>query len=350
MMDEVQDFFQHLFDYSDFRSFWRSGSWTQFHGWLYIISDLLIWSAYFVIPLLILFYVFQKRKQIRFNSLYLLFAAFILVCGATYFVDALMFWMPLYRVGALMRLITGVVSWVTVFVVIKNLPKAFNLRSQEQLEEEIKNRNAAETELKIKNEQLREAERIARLCYMEWDVINEKIQLSDEAWDLLEITPGAEINYSTITRIIHPDDMKYIEKMIDTIFIKKFFPEFYCRIVTATDDIKHVLVRGQVILNDLGIISMVKGTLQDVTEQRLYIQKIQLQNQRFKDIAWIQSHKVRSPVATIMGLVQLFNKENPLDPVNVEVLDGLNEAAATLDDVIKEINAKTEVMKLNSED
>lgn len=350
MMDEVKDFFRHLFDYSDFRSFWRSGNWTEFHGWLYIISDLLISSAYIVIPLLILFYVIQRRRQVKFNSLYFLFATFILVCGATYFIDALMFWFPLYRVSALMRLITGIISWITVFYVIRNLPKAFTLRSQEELEEEIKNRNAAETELKIKNEQLREAERIARLCYIEWDVMSERVQLSDEAWELFEISPDIELNYESISKVIHHDDMKHIEKMIDTIFIKKFFPEFYCRIVTGNDEIKHVLVRGQVILNDLGIISMVKGTLQDVTEQRLYIQKIQLQNQRFKDIAWIQSHKVRSPVATIMGLVQLFNKENPHDPINAEVLDGLNEAAATLDEVIKEINAKTETMKLNSED
>lgn len=346
---QCEDFFSKLFVHSDFRSFWRSGSWTEFHGWLYIISDLLVWSAYFVIPLLIMFYVLRKKQQVKFNSLYFLFASFILVCGATYFVDALMFWIPLYRVSALMRLITGIVSWITVFYVVRNLPKAFTLRSQEELETEIKNREAAEKELIVKNEQLRDAERIARLCYMEWDVLGERVNLSDEAWDLLEIPFDSTIDYTTLTKLIHPDDMKLMEKMIDTIFIKKFFPEFYCRIVTANDEIRHVLVRGQVMLNESGIITKVRGTLQDVTEQRLYVQKIQLQNQRLKDIAWIQSHKVRSPVATIMGLIQLFNKENPADPINEQVLDGLSEAAATLDEVIKEINAKTETMKLSSD-
>ncbi len=349
-MNEVVDFFKKLFEYSDFRSFWRSGSWTKFHGWLYIISDLMVWSAYFVIPFLILFYVLRKKQKVRFNSLYFLFAAFILVCGATYFVDALMFWIPVYRVSAVVRFITGVVSWITVFYVVKVLPRAFSLRSQEELESEIKNREKAQDALKNKNEQLREAERIAKICYIEWDVLNEKAELSDEAWELLELPASAKVDFSNFTRIIHPEDIKHIERMIDIIFIKKFFPDFYCRIITQHDEIKHILVRGQVMLTENGSISLIKGTLQDVTEQRLYIQKIQLQNQRLKDIAWIQSHKVRSPVATIMGLIQLFNKEDLSDPINLQVLDGMQEATVTLDEVIKEINDKTTTMKLNSED
>lgn len=138
--------------------------------------------------------------------------------------------------------------------------------------------------------------------------------------------------------------------MIDTIFIKKFFPDFYCRIITGKDETKHILVRGEVILTDNGNIAMINGTLQDVTEQRLYIQKIQLQNQKLKDIAWIQSHKVRSPVATIMGLIQLFNTEDSADPINAQVLEGISEAAVNLDEVIKEINAKTETMKLSNKE
>jgi PAS domain-containing protein len=331
-MKQLTDFFKNLFEHSDFRSFWRNGSWTEFHGWLYIISDLLIWSAYFVIPLLILFYIITKRQKLRFSGLYILFATFILMCGATYFVDALMFWIPVYRFSALMRFVTGVISWVTVFYVVKILPLAFSLRSSDELE---------------KNELLQEAEKIAKLCYIQWDVMNERVVLSDAVKHILELAPDKKLTHSNFTQIIHPEDVKHLEKMIDTIFIKKFFPDFYCRIITGKDEVKHILVRGEVALNEYGSIAMINGTLQDVTEQRLYIQKIQLQNQKLKDIAWIQSHKVRSPVATIMGLIQLFNKDEPEDPINQQVLEGIQEAAVNLDEVIKEINDKTETMKLN---
>ncbi|OSZ82475.1 hypothetical protein CAP35_04175 [Chitinophagaceae bacterium IBVUCB1] len=344
-MKELGDFFKNLFEHSDFRSFWRSGSWTQFHGWLYIISDLLIWSAYFVIPLLILFYIITKRQKLRFGGLYILFATFILMCGATYFVDALMFWKPIYRFSALMRFLTGVVSWVTVFYVVKMLPLAFSLRTPDELESEIRNRVRAEDELKEKNELLQEAEKIAKLCYIQWDVMNERVKLSDAAKHILELPEDKKLTHSNFTQIIHPEDVKHLEKMIDTIFIKKFFPDFYCRIVTGKEEVKHILVRGEVALNEYGSIAMINGTLQDVTEQRLYVQKIQQQNQRLKDIAWIQSHKVRSPVATIMGLVQLFNKEEPQDPINQQVLEGIQEAAVNMDEVIREITAKTETIK-----
>jgi hypothetical protein len=82
---------------------------------LYIISDLLIWSSYFAIPVVIIKY-FSRKQDTRFVRLYFLFAAFILACGATHFLDAVAFWVPLYRLNALVRLFTGVISLVTVFI------------------------------------------------------------------------------------------------------------------------------------------------------------------------------------------------------------------------------------------
>ncbi|MCB0695740.1 MAG: hypothetical protein KDC07_00165 [Chitinophagaceae bacterium] len=343
-MKEVINFFTNLFEYQDFRPFWQCGNWTDFHGWFYIVSDLLVWSAYFVIPLLILRYALRMGKSIRFNKLYFLFASFILVCGATFFVDALMFWVPLYRFSAFIRFVTGVISWITAFYVVKHMPKLFSFRSGEEMQVEIQNRIEAENELKVKNEQLQEAEKLAKIGYIKWDVANEKVQYSESVPELLEVDEHKKLNYQLLLDIIHEEDEKNLEKVIDTIFIKKFFPNFYCRINTPRG-VKHMLVVGQVILSPMGSIMAAKGTIQDVTEQRLYIQKIQNQNQRLKDIAWIQSHKVRAPVASILGLVQLFNKEQPDDPINLEVLGGVAEAAQTLDEVIKEINAKTESEK-----
>jgi len=102
-MQEVSDFFKSLFRQEDFRSAWQCGDWTDFHGWLYIVSDLLVWSAYFVIPLLILAYALKKGSGIRFNGLYFLFAVFILLCGSNVFpgcIDVLDANVPVERIGA----------------------------------------------------------------------------------------------------------------------------------------------------------------------------------------------------------------------------------------------------------
>ncbi|MFM6924167.1 MAG: PAS domain-containing protein, partial [Ferruginibacter sp.] len=146
-MDQILDFFSKLLDVRDWPPRWHCGKWTEFHGWLYIISDLLIWTAYFAIPLVIIRYV-SRKKNIQFTRLYFLFAAFILACGATHFLDAVAFWIPVYRLSALVRFITGIVSWVTVFYLVKQLPVIFSLRSQSALEAEITERKRTEQALK----------------------------------------------------------------------------------------------------------------------------------------------------------------------------------------------------------
>jgi len=148
---DIIDFFKKLLDGSDWPPRWHCGKWTDFHGWLYIVSDLLVWSAYFSIPLIIIRYI-SRKQDIRFIRLYFLFAAFILACGATHFLDAIAFWLPVYRLNALTRLITGILSWTTVFYLVKYLPLAFSLRSSGELEAEIEQRKKAE-------KQSRDAER-----------------------------------------------------------------------------------------------------------------------------------------------------------------------------------------------
>ena len=78
----------------------------------------------------------------------------------------------------------------------------------------------------------------------------------------------------------------------------------------------------------------------DITEIKKYLNKLEVQNEKLRDIAWIQSHEVRAPLSRIMGLVMLVNRKNGIDLT--EVLDHLLESAKELDDVIKKIVRETE--------
>jgi len=79
----------------------------------------------------------------------------------------------------------------------------------------------------------------------------------------------------------------------------------------------------------------------DVTELKRYLQKVQQQNTELMEIAWLQSHKVRSHVATILGLTELINYDDPLDEGNLTILNGVKQSSEELDKVIREINDKT---------
>ncbi|WP_158827079.1 sensor histidine kinase [Mucilaginibacter lacusdianchii] len=149
---QVADFFKNLFNTNDWPPRWHCGTWSDFHGWLYIISDLLIWGSYFVIPL-ILVKIVTKRKDVPFPKIIWLFGAFIISCGTTHLLDAIVFWWPAYRLSALIRLITALISVTAVYTLYKVLPSLLNLRSVAELEREIAERKAVEAKL-AENEQV----------------------------------------------------------------------------------------------------------------------------------------------------------------------------------------------------
>lgn len=147
------EFFSNLFGHSDWPARWFCGKWTEFHGWLYILSDLTIWLAYFAIPIILILFI-QRKNDVPFLPIFWLFGAFIILCGMTHLIDAVIFWLPIYRVSALVKFITAVVSMITVYALIKQLPKALNLKSPDELVKEVQKAQKAEEDLRRKNEEL----------------------------------------------------------------------------------------------------------------------------------------------------------------------------------------------------
>src|SRR4051812_11423748 len=114
-----------LFDTTGFSPRKACGTgWTQPLIWLHATSDLFIWLAYVSIPL-VLFY-FTRRRDLPFSRLFVLFALFILACGTTHLIDALIFEYPVYRFAGVMKLVTAVVSWVTVIALIPIIPRVMH--------------------------------------------------------------------------------------------------------------------------------------------------------------------------------------------------------------------------------
>lgn len=81
--------------------------------------------------------------------------------------------------------------------------------------------------------------------------------------------------------------------------------------------------------------------LRNITQRKLYELKIQKQNEKLREIAWIQSHKVRAPLSNIMGLISLLNYDDPTDTENKDVLEKLLKAAQKMDAIIHDIVRKT---------
>ena len=173
----MSDFFLRLFDTTGFPQRWYCGTgWTPELGWTHIVSDIGVWSAYFTIPLILVFFA-QRRPDLPFRGMFLLFGCFILFCGLTHLMDAAIFWWPAYRLSALIRLSTAIVSWATVIALIPIVPKVLSLRSPMELEREIAERRRAETALlKLQHE----LENRVNTRTAELTEVNEKLREREE--------------------------------------------------------------------------------------------------------------------------------------------------------------------------
>lgn len=81
--------------------------------------------------------------------------------------------------------------------------------------------------------------------------------------------------------------------------------------------------------------------LQDITERKLHLRKIEQQNEQLKQIAFITSHKVRVPLANILGLTEILDEEDPLNPSNYKVIEHIKTSAKQLDTSIKNMVQQT---------
>jgi signal transduction histidine kinase/CheY-like chemotaxis protein len=123
--------------------------------WLYAISDTAIAIAYFSIPLALVI-LGKRRSDLVFRPLLWLFAAFILLCGATHWLDVLTLWTPLYGLQGLVKAATAIVSVGTAVALWWTLPNFLALPSAHQLRQA----NAA---LLASEEQLAHAQKMEAL-------------------------------------------------------------------------------------------------------------------------------------------------------------------------------------------
>ncbi len=98
--------------------------WTCGSGWHdapgsagYIFCPTSRWSAYFAIPASWRTS-FLRKKDLPFRKIFLLFVAFILFCGTTHLMEAIIFWWPAYGVAGLIKMATAAVSWATIFALV----------------------------------------------------------------------------------------------------------------------------------------------------------------------------------------------------------------------------------------
>ena len=91
----------------------------------------------------------------------------------------------------------------------------------------------------------------------------------------------------------------------------------------------------------------IEGVFTNITERMKYLEEIEDQNRRLREIAWIQSHVVRAPLARIMGLVEVFRHVDKDSKEYEEWTEHFFNSANELDTVIREISDKSRDIQID---
>ena len=97
-------------------------TWNPTLLWTHVVSDSLIGAAYVSIPFTLLHLV-RKRKDLPFDWIVLLFAIFIVSCGATHLIEVWTVWRPDYWLSATVKVVTATASVLTAIALIRLMPR-----------------------------------------------------------------------------------------------------------------------------------------------------------------------------------------------------------------------------------
>jgi two-component system response regulator len=226
---------------------------------------------------------------------------------------------------------------------LKRLPTAVqNALSKTKVENE---RTEYLNEIISKEGMMREAEQLAHFGSWQVDLLTGAHKWSDETYRIFGYEPGGvKVTYETFLNHIYPKDRQSLKTALEqTVLHRQSYPCEY-RIVDRTGKVKHLLSNILVKRDHDQRAIQLTGFNMDITQQKKQTAALALQNKKLIEIAWIQSHEVRAPLARIMGLIQLIERGESEENKSNTFWKPLLESAHELDSIIRKIVTKTEAI------
>lgn len=342
LTNQAKEFILGIFSTADWPARWVCGNWSEFHGWLYIFSDLLIWASYFTIPILLII-LLNKRKDIPFTGIIWLFVAFIVLCGLTHLFDALLFWWPAYRLSAILRLATGIVSATAVIALIKVLPRIHSLRTIEDLEQEIDERKELEDKLSQSEFLLSEAGRMGKMGAWETDLITYESVWSRMIYDIYELPYDYDTSQHELDTYFLEPYNSTLKTAIEHAIQKGKKWDIDLQVLTAKKNLRWVRSYGEPLYDRNGVVVKLRGVFMDIerfknTEISLNksMELVSQNNMHLKSFTHILSHNIRNHANNIAAISALVNTA-ALDGHNKELFKKIKNVSAGLNTTLNDL-------------
>ncbi|MFV8325382.1 PAS domain-containing protein [Flavobacterium sp. ZS1P14] len=194
-----------------------------------------------------------------------------------------------------------------------------------------------EAEEKKENKEVSErfslAARASKDIIYEWKINDDVIWRNDAYYNFMEIEKEKEwIDLASWCNSIHPDDQERVTNSVTDFFkSKEIFWSGEYRFLDNKGKIYYFVDKGYLLRDQNGAPFRMIGSIADVTDLKDYITQL-------KEMLFMTSHRVRQPIANILGLSNEL--DDPLnDPAELkQIVDYIKFSAINLEEFTHELN------------
>lgn len=195
------------------------------------------------------------------------------------------------------------------------------------------------TVLRRREEQLAEAQRIARLGSWEWDVEGNRVEWSDELFRIFGYEPGAiDVDFETYLDHVHEDDRERARRMAERAIEEGEPFDFVERIVRPDGKVRTIQAKGYAVDDEGGKPLRLVGVAHDVTErvraeeELRHAQKMEAVGRMAGSVA----HDFNNVLVGILGYCELLEGDLD-DPLAQERLREIRRSAKRAGDLVQQL-------------
>lgn len=212
----------------------------------------------------------------------------------------------------------------------------------------ITHEKSNQVNLKFSQQQLSEAQAIAKLGHWRWEIGDSDYEWSDQIYDIFGVTRQRfRPSFKNVNNMIHKRDLARLIQQFERAVLEKKDYQLQFRLTRPDGEVRCARCEGKCELDQAGNVRALFGIIQDITEQttteRALRQAKEAAEAAYKAKSRFlanMSHELRTPLNAIIGFSEMIQRQL-LGPVGndryIDYVKGIRESGEHLLDLITDI-------------